>query len=113
VRVNARLVDASTGAHLWAEQIDADQSALATSQDNSGIASPLARALSVGLVKVEGRRAPHGIGCATMIAAGRRVVGRGVSARYLISAMRWSSGPCARASVANAPDACLCARDLP
>jgi TolB-like protein len=59
VRVNARLVDASTGAHLWAEQVDADQRALATAQDNFGIASRLARALSVELVNVEGRRAPR------------------------------------------------------
>jgi TolB-like protein/class 3 adenylate cyclase len=57
VRINAQLVDAGTGAHLWAEQIDADQGALATPQDNFGIASRLARALSVELVNVEGRRA--------------------------------------------------------
>jgi adenylate cyclase len=57
VRINAQLVDAGTGAHLWAEQIDADQGTLATSQDNFGIANRLARALSVELVNVEGRRA--------------------------------------------------------
>jgi TolB-like protein/class 3 adenylate cyclase/cytochrome c-type biogenesis protein CcmH/NrfG len=59
VRINAQLVDAGTGAHLWAEQIDADQSALTASQDNFGVASRLARALSVELVNVEGRRAPR------------------------------------------------------
>jgi hypothetical protein len=59
VRINAQLVDAGTGGHLWAEQIDVDQGALATSQDNLGIASRLARALSVELVNVEGRRAPR------------------------------------------------------
>jgi len=32
VRVNAQLIDAGTGAHLWAEQMDVDQSALATFQ---------------------------------------------------------------------------------
>lgn len=58
VRINAQLVDAGTGGQLWAEQIDTDQSALAT-QDNFGIASRLARALSVELVNVEGRRAPR------------------------------------------------------
>jgi TolB-like protein/class 3 adenylate cyclase/cytochrome c-type biogenesis protein CcmH/NrfG len=57
VRINAQLVDASTGGHLWAEQIDVDQSALTASPDNLGIASSLARALSVELVNVEGRRA--------------------------------------------------------
>ena len=59
VRINAQLVDASTGGHLWAEQIDVDQGTLATSQDNVGIANRLARALSVELVNVEGRRAPR------------------------------------------------------
>jgi TolB-like protein/class 3 adenylate cyclase len=59
VRINAQLVDAGTGGHLWAEQIDVDQGTLATSQDNVGIASRLARALSVELVNVEGRRAPR------------------------------------------------------
>jgi TolB-like protein len=57
VRVNAQLVDAGTGAHLWAEQMDGDQNTLATLQDNFGIANRLARTLSVELVNVEGRRA--------------------------------------------------------
>jgi adenylate cyclase len=57
VRVNAQLIDAATGAHLWAEQIDIDQGAVATFQDNFGIANRLARTLSVELVNVEGRRA--------------------------------------------------------
>ena len=57
VRVNAQLIDAGTGAHLWAEQMDVDQGTLATVQDNFGIANRLARTLSVELVNVEGRRA--------------------------------------------------------
>jgi adenylate cyclase len=59
VRVNAQLIDAGTGAHLWAEQIDIDQGTLTTSQDNFGIAGRLAKTLSVELVNVEGRRAPR------------------------------------------------------
>jgi adenylate cyclase len=59
VRINAQLVDAGTGAHLWAEQMDVDQSTLATLQDNLGIANRLARMLSVELVNVEGRRPPR------------------------------------------------------
>jgi TolB-like protein/class 3 adenylate cyclase len=59
VRINAQLVDAATGGHLWADQIDVDQGALASSQDNFGIANRLARALSVELINVEGRRAPR------------------------------------------------------
>jgi adenylate cyclase len=59
VRVNAQLIDAGTGAHLWVEQMDVDQHT-ATIQDNFGIANRLARMLSVELVNVEGRRAPRG-----------------------------------------------------
>ena len=59
VRVNAQLIDAGSGAHLWAEQMDVDQGTLTTSQDNFGIASRLARTLSVELINVEGRRAPR------------------------------------------------------
>jgi TolB-like protein/cytochrome c-type biogenesis protein CcmH/NrfG len=58
-RVNAQLIDAGTGAHLWSEQMDVDQRTVATSQDNLGIANRLARTLSVELVNVEGRRAPR------------------------------------------------------
>ena len=58
VRVNAQLIDAGTGAHLWAEQMDVDRSTLAL-QDNFGIANRLARTLSVELVNVEGRRPPR------------------------------------------------------
>jgi adenylate cyclase len=59
VRVNAQLIDAGSGAHLWAEQMDFDQGTLSTPQDNFGIANRLARTLSVELVNVEGRRAPR------------------------------------------------------
>jgi len=59
VRVNAQLIDAGSGAHLWAEQMDLDQGTLSTLQDNLGIANRLARTLSVELVNVEGRRAPR------------------------------------------------------
>jgi adenylate cyclase len=59
VRVNAQLIDAGSGAHLWAEQMDVDQGTLASLQDNFGIANRLARMLSVELVNVEGRRAPR------------------------------------------------------
>ena len=59
VRVNAQLIDASTGAHLWAEQMDVDQGTLVILQDNFGIANRLARMLSVELVHVESRRAPR------------------------------------------------------
>jgi TolB-like protein/class 3 adenylate cyclase/tetratricopeptide (TPR) repeat protein len=59
VRVNAQLIDARTGAHLWAEQFDVDHSTLTTAHDNFGITNRLARTLSVELVNAEGRRAPR------------------------------------------------------
>lgn len=59
VRVNAQLIDAGTGAHLWAEQMDVDQSTLTTVQDNFGIANRLARMLRVELINVESRRLPR------------------------------------------------------
>jgi adenylate cyclase len=61
VRVNAQLIDAGTGSHLWVEQMDVDQHTLATIQENFGIANRLARMLSVELVNVEGRRAPRAV----------------------------------------------------
>ena len=59
VRINAQLIDAGTGAHVWAEQMDVAHSTLATFQDNFGIANRLARMLSVELVNVEGRQPPR------------------------------------------------------
>ena len=71
VRVNAQLIAAGSGAHLWAEQMDVDQGTLATLQDNFGIANRLARTLSVELVNVEGRRAPTRIRWTPPCVAGR------------------------------------------
>jgi TolB-like protein len=59
VRVNAQLIDAGTGAHVWAEQMDVAHNTLTTLQDNFGIANRLARMRSVALVHVEGRRPPR------------------------------------------------------
>jgi adenylate cyclase len=54
VRVNAQLIDATTGAHLWADQLDANQSDLLEMQDE--IVTRLARALQVQLAAVEASR---------------------------------------------------------
>src|SRR5436190_11671630 len=51
VRVNAQLIDAETGAHLWADQFDADRSNLLDMQDE--IVTRLSRALSIELVDVD------------------------------------------------------------
>jgi TolB-like protein len=54
VRVSARLVDAETGAHLWSDQFDADDSNSLQMQDE--IVTHLADALNVPLFAVEAAR---------------------------------------------------------
>ena len=55
VRVNAQLIDTETGAHIWADQFDADRSDLLEMQDE--IVIRLSRALSIQFVDVELARA--------------------------------------------------------
>jgi adenylate cyclase len=54
VRVDAQLIDAVTGADLWADQFDADETDLLTMQDE--IVTRLARALQVELTAAEASR---------------------------------------------------------
>src|SRR5271154_784044 len=54
VRVNAQLIDAETGAHLWADQFDADRADLLQMQDE--IVTRLARALEIQLSAVDAAR---------------------------------------------------------
>jgi TolB-like protein/class 3 adenylate cyclase/Flp pilus assembly protein TadD len=54
VRVNAQLVDAQTGAHLWADQFDVDRSDLTQGQDK--IVIRMARALLIQLPLVDAAR---------------------------------------------------------
>jgi adenylate cyclase len=54
VRVNARLIDTATGAHLWADQFDGPQIDLLEMQNE--IVTRLARALQVELATVEATR---------------------------------------------------------
>ena len=51
VRVNAQLIDAGTGAHLWADQFDADRSDLLQMQDE--IVTRLSRAMQIELAAVD------------------------------------------------------------
>ena len=51
VRVNAQLIDAATGAHLWADQFDADRSDLLQMQNQ--IITRLARAIQIQLTAVD------------------------------------------------------------
>jgi TolB-like protein/tetratricopeptide (TPR) repeat protein len=55
VRVNAQLIDAETGAHLWAERFDKRRADLFDMEDE--ITVRLARTVGVELVAAEGRRA--------------------------------------------------------
>src|ERR1700729_169141 len=54
VRVDAQLIDVATGAHLWADQFDADQTDLLPMQDE--IVTHLARAIQVELTTAEASR---------------------------------------------------------
>ena len=55
VRVNAQLIDAVSGAHVWAERVDGDLIRFGRLQDV--ITARLARALDLQLVEAESRRA--------------------------------------------------------
>jgi TolB-like protein len=61
VRFNAQLVDAESGAHLWAERFDKQRTTLLDMQDE--VASRLARTIHIELIAAESRRAarehPH------------------------------------------------------
>ena len=54
MRVNAQLIDAGSGAHLWAEQFDTPRADLLQTQD--AIVTHLARAMDLQLVRAEGAR---------------------------------------------------------
>jgi TolB-like protein/class 3 adenylate cyclase len=55
IRVNAQLIDAESGAHLWAERFDKPSGDLFDMQDE--ITTRLARMVGIELVAAEGRRA--------------------------------------------------------
>ena len=60
IRVNVQLVEAQSGAHIWAERFDTPLSDLLDMQDE--LVSRLARQLDVELIAAEARRAelsPH------------------------------------------------------
>ena len=57
VRVNAQLIDAESGAHLWADRFDDDVADLFKLQDE--VVARLARTLQVELVSAEAQRSLH------------------------------------------------------
>jgi hypothetical protein len=54
MRVNAQLIDAESGAHLWAEQFDTPRADLLQTQD--AIVTHLAHAINLQLIEAEGAR---------------------------------------------------------
>jgi adenylate cyclase len=54
MRVNAQLIDAESGAHLWAEQFDTPRADLLQTQD--AIVTHLANAMNLQLIQAEGAR---------------------------------------------------------
>jgi TolB-like protein len=54
MRVNAQLIDADSGAHLWAEQFDTPRADLLQTQD--AIVTHLARAMDLQLIEAEAAR---------------------------------------------------------
>ena len=54
MRVNAQLIDAGSGAHLWAEQFDTPRADLLQTQD--AIVTHLARAIDFQLIEAEAAR---------------------------------------------------------
>jgi TolB-like protein len=58
IRLNAQLVDAESGAHLWAERFDKQRTDLLDMQDE--VTTRLARAVHIALIAAESRRAARG-----------------------------------------------------
>ena len=78
IRVNAQLVDADTGAHLWAERFDKPRADLFDMQDE--ITTRLARTVGIELVAVEGLRAererPDNMDAVDLAMRGRAIMNR-------------------------------------
>ena len=58
LRINAKLVDADSGAHLWAERFDKQRTDLLDTQDE--VTTRLARAVHIALIAAESRCAARG-----------------------------------------------------
>jgi adenylate cyclase len=77
VRVNAQLVDAETGAHLWAERLDRDMGDLFRLQNE--ITGRIARALQFELVNVEAGRTTDHPDAQDYLLRGRAAMARPIS----------------------------------
>jgi adenylate cyclase len=77
VRINTQLVDAETGAHLWAERFDRDAGDLFALQNE--ITARIARALQAQLAIAEARRPTNNPDALDYILRGRAVLTRPIS----------------------------------
>jgi TolB-like protein len=80
VRFNAQLLDAESGAHIWAERFDKPRADLFDMQDE--VTSRLARMVDVRLVACESRRAEQGAGhgdAIDLVMRGRAILNEDVS----------------------------------
>jgi adenylate cyclase len=77
VRVNAQLVDAQTGAHLWAERFDRDMGNLFDLQNE--ITGRIARALQSQLVIAEANRSIDSPDALDYILRGRAALTKPIS----------------------------------
>jgi adenylate cyclase len=80
VRVSTHLIDVLTGAHLWADQFDADRADLLQMQDD--IVTRLARALQIELAAVEAARISRTLTAANQSAEDLALNGEAIYLRY-------------------------------
>lgn len=90
IRVTAQLVDAETGAHLWAERFDKPRADLFDMQDE--ITARLAHSLDLEIVAAEGRRAererPNAMDSVDLTMRGRAIWNQAPSSSHMREARR-------------------------
>ena len=98
IRVNAQLIDAASGVHLWAERFDKPRADIFDMQDE--ITPRLARSIGIELVAAEGRRAelerPANMDAFDLTLRGRAILNRPPSVENAQAARAVRGGPSAR-----------------
>ena len=87
VRVNAQLIDAETGAHLWAERFERDTGDLFALQNE--ITGRIAVALNFEMVVAEAARPAESPDAMDCILRGRAAVAKSRSAESINEAIEW------------------------
>jgi TolB-like protein/class 3 adenylate cyclase/Tfp pilus assembly protein PilF len=101
LRVNAQLIDAETGTHLWADRFDRERSNLFELQD--AITLELAGVLNVRLVEAESRRSERALNpdALDLTMGARAMINRGSSRKNFVAAVQLYQQP-----LELAPDDC-------